>query len=217
MSLVRRETAIKKCRDIIQVCRKAIAGIHALNDVDKEINDGVKLITDVKKSLKDYPDLSNAGYIENASQEVVEASCLLAILHGKNLPTPEQLNVSYSSFLLGLGDIVGELRRTILDHLKRGDIEKADEIFGIMEKIYNILIRFDYPSALVPIKKKQDIARQLIERTRGEMLMTNKNWALEKKLEEIKKVISKSGKKAKDKKEEPKEEDFGLDIDSVWK
>lgn len=212
-----RETAIKQCRDIIRTCRKAISGIHGCKNVDKELNEGLKIVIEVKKSLSDYPDLAKAGYIENASQELVEASCLLSILQGKPLPTPEELNVSYSSFLLGLGDVVGELRRTILDRLKKGDIEKADEIFEIMETIYNILMRFDYPSALVPIKKKQDIARQLIERTRGEMLMTNKNWALEKKLEEIKKVISKSEKKPKKQRESPQEDDFGLDIDSVWK
>ena len=149
-----REKAMKKCREIIRVCRKAIGGIHEGKISDKEITEACTLNNELKDILKEYPDLSMAGYVENASQELVEGCCLLAILTGKQLPTPENLNVSYSSYLLGLGDVVGELRRNILDLIKNGEMIRAEEIFEKMEIIYNILMRFDYPSAFVPNKKK---------------------------------------------------------------
>ena len=131
-----REKAIKKCREIIRVCRKAIVGMHGENISKEGITQACTLNKELKNILKDYPDLENAGYVENASQELVEGCCLFAILQDEQLPTPEKLDVSYSSYLLGLGDVVGELRRNILDFIKIGEMERAEEFFEKMELQY---------------------------------------------------------------------------------
>jgi translin len=212
-----REKAIKKCREIIRVCRKAMGGMHGGTIKEEELAEACTLQKELKNILKEYPDLSMAGYVEHASQELVEGCCLFAILKDNQLPTPEELDVSYSSYLLGLGDVVGELRRNILDLIKTDEMERAEKIFGKMEKIYSILMRFDYPSGFVPIKKKQDVARQLIERTRGTLLLSGKNWSLEKKLDDLLAMIEKNKQKKKKQKTSSADDDFGLDIDSVWK
>ena len=212
-----REKAIKKCREIIRVCRKAIGRMHAENIGEEDITHACTLNKELKNILKGYPDLSNAGYVENASQELVEGCCLLAILQDEQLPTPEILDVSYSAYLLGLGDVVGELRRNILDLIKTGEMERAEKIFEKMEQIYSVLMMFDYPSGFVPVKKKQDVARQLIERTRGTLLLSGKNWSLEKKIDELRAILEKNKQKKKKEKTPSEGDDFGLDIDSVWK
>jgi len=212
-----REKAIKKCREIIRVCRKAIGGMHGENISEEEITQACTLNKELKNILKNYPDLSMAGYVEHASQELVEGCCLLAILQDEQLPTPEKLDVSYSSYLLGLGDVVGELRRNILDLIKIGEMERAEDFFEKMEQIYSVLMRFDYPSGFVPIKKKQDVARQLIERTRGTLLLSGKNWSLEEKLDGLLAMMEKNKQKKKKQTAPSEGDDFGLDIDSVWK
>ncbi|MEM3012075.1 MAG: hypothetical protein QW084_01770, partial [Candidatus Hadarchaeales archaeon] len=72
-------------------------------------------------------------------------------------------------------DASGELRRAVLDCLRRGEFRPAEELFSLMEKIYELLVEFDYPDAVLPgMKRKQDVVRGLIERTRGELTLSSK-------------------------------------------
>ncbi len=107
----------------------------------------------------------------DAFQEAVEAMLLGAIAVGDPLPGPADLGVDPEPYLLGLGDVVGEVRRRVLDRLGRDDIAGAEAELALMERLTRALLRFDTTRAIVPLKPKQDSARTLLERTRGEVVM----------------------------------------------
>ncbi|TMH84513.1 MAG: hypothetical protein E6H44_14960 [Betaproteobacteria bacterium] len=108
-----------------------------------------------------------------------------SILEGEQLPGPRDIGVTDTAYLLGLGDVVGELRRFSLEHLRRGDIKLASSFLEKMERILDALMRFDYPTALVALKRKQDIARSLIEKTRGEVAVAARSQELADKLDAV--------------------------------
>ena len=93
-------------------------------------------------------------------------------MKGEDLPDPDSIQTTSSAYLLGLCDVVGELRRGALDFMLEGNTVKAEEYLGYMDRIYDAIMSFDYPSSLVPVKKKQDMVRGLIEKTRGELACT---------------------------------------------
>ncbi|HYK93061.1 MAG TPA: hypothetical protein VEY07_03345 [Thermoplasmata archaeon] len=109
----------------------------------------------------------------DAFQEGVEASLLGAVLGHRPLPGPSDLGVDPEQYLLGLGDLAGELRRLVLGRLNDGDLAGADQFLALMDDVYRTLMRFDTTRAIVQLKPKQDTARALLERTRGEVTMAH--------------------------------------------
>ena len=212
-----RERALKSSREIIISCRRAIQSVHqkkmkeAQNNI-KNASSNLQILYDLTKP---HPELFHAGFVENAAQELVEASCLYNIIKGKELPDPDELQTTYSSYLMGLCDLVGELRRTALDSIRKGESKKADEYLNMMEEIYEVIIRFDYPSGLIPIKKKQDMVRGLIERTRGELAVASCERRIEYRTSEFRGLLDKVNVNKKNKSKDKKEEKE-LDIDDIW-
>jgi translin len=211
-----REQALRSSREIIIGCRKSIQNIH--QELMKDARNNIKKASDKLQQLydltKEHPELFHAGFVENAAQELVEAQCLYHVMTGKDLPDPDEVKATYSSYLLGLCDLVGELRRTALDSIREGHAKEADNYLSIMEDIYDVIIRFDYPSGLIPIKKKQDMVRNLIERTRGELAVASCERRIEYHTDEFRGMLDKINgnmKKIKDKKK-----DGELDIDDIW-
>jgi translin len=123
--------------------------------------------------------------VEGALQEVSEAAIVHALLRGNTLPEPEALGVTSAAYLLGLGDAVGELRRFALDRLRDGKVDDAAGYLRMMEDIFDALLRFDHPDAIVPLRHKQDVARGLLERTRGELAVAAHGTALERRLRDL--------------------------------
>ena len=212
-----REQALRTSREIIISCRKAIQLIHqnGMKTANTNIKKASKSLSDLYKITESHPDLYHAGFVENATQELVEANCFYNIMQGKDLPDPDDIQTTYSSYLMGLCDLVGELRRASLDSIREGKTKKADEYLNMMEDIYDVIIRFDYPAGLIPIKKKQDMVRGLIERTRGELAVASCERRIEYRTDEFRGMLDKihtSKKKNKNK----KENDADLNIDDIW-
>lgn len=212
-----REKSLRYSRDIIINCRKAIQCVHqGLNDkADENIKKASDKLAELYDTTKPFPEIFHAGFVENAAQELVEASCFYNIMLGKDLPDPDELQTTYSSYLMGLCDLVGELRRTVLDSIRSGKQRNADEYLTMMEEIYDVIIRFDYPSGLVPIKKKQDMVRGLIEKTRGELAVASCERRIEHRTYEFKGIldqINENDNKTKSK----KKKDQDLDLDKIW-
>jgi len=211
-----REKALRSSRDIIIGCRKAIQQIH--QGLMKEANNNIKKSSGKLSNLYDltkgHPDLYHAGFVENAAQELVEAHCLYNIMRGKDLPDPDKIQTTYSAYLLGLCDVIGELRRSALNYIREGNDPKANECLDMMEKIYDAIIRFDYPSALVPIRRKQDIARGLVERTRGDLAIASCERRIEYRTDEFRGILDEINGGKKEGKNKKKDTD--LDIDRVW-
>jgi translin len=211
-----REQALKTAREIIIECRKAIQCIHQnlMKDAKKNITKSSDKLQDLYLLTKNHTDLYYAGFVENAAQELVEAFCFYNVRSGKELPDPDEIKTTYSSYLMGLCDLVGELRRTSLDKIREGKTKDADQYLNIMEEIYNVIIRFDYPSGLIPIKKKQDMVRALIERTRGELAIASCEKRIEYRTDEFKGILDELNNKKN--KSKNNKNDNELDIDEVW-
>jgi translin len=208
-----REAALRDARQVIISCRKCIQRIHQ-NKI-KEANELLKkastTLADLYEVSKPFPDLSNAGFVENAAQEFVEAYCLYNILQGKELPDPDKLQTTYTAYLQGLCDVVGELRRKALDTVLHGEPKQAQQYLVIMEDIYDAILRFDYPSSLIPIKRKQDIARSLIEKTRGELAVASCEQRIEYRTDEFRGLLDEINQDKTKRKRKQKENDLNLD------
>jgi len=111
------------------------------------------------------------GLAHDALQEAAEALLLEAVVRREPIPGPEAIGVDAEPYLLGLGDVVGEVRRLALDRLAAGEVAEAERHLATMEHLYRALLRFDLPRAIIALKPKQDVARSLVERTRGDVTM----------------------------------------------
>jgi translin len=211
-----REQALRSSREIIIGCRKAIQLIHQkkMKNASTNIKQASVKLIGLYDMTQDHPDLYHAGFVENAAQEFVEANCFYNIMQGKDLPDPDKIQTTYSSYLLGLCDLVGELRRTALDSIRHGKAKIADKYLDMMEEIYDVIIRFDYPSGLIPIKKKQDMVRSLIEKTRGELAVASCERRIEYRTDEFRGMLDKVNDDKK--KTKTKKKDSDLDIDDIW-
>ncbi len=214
-----REDALRYSRDIIICCRKGIQQLH--RNLPEEAESfrvqAFAMLKELVEFTKNHPDIFNAGFVENAGQEYVELHCLGNIMRGEDLPDPDVIQTTYSSYLLGLCDVVGELRRSALDFMLEGETEKANEYLHHMDRIYDAIMSFDYPSALVPIKKKQDVVRALVEKTRGELVVSSVENRIHERTHEVHGLLDTiTDEKENGKKKRPSSDQEDIDIDKVW-
>lgn len=180
-----REDGLKISREIVRECRTATFALHGqdFEKADNSIKTAGKALEKLEVLFKGHADIYHAGFVEHAQQEYSEVSVLYSLLKEegeKKIPSPDELKVEYAAYLNGLGDVVGELRRHVLDLIRKESFEKAEVFLGIMENIHAILMDFDYPDAITRgLRRKTDVSRALIEKTRGDVV----NAIGQKKLE----------------------------------
>jgi translin len=180
-----REVALKSSRAVIRISGSILRGLHRKEDVSEQFKDLKDEVSRLSGLLTDHPDIAAAGYVETAYQEFAEVGIMISLLEKNDVPSPEELGIENVPYLLGLADAVGELRRACLDELKSGDVGRANDLLERMEDIFGELMRFDYPEAILPIKRKQDVVRSLLEKTRGEVAVTASTRNLHARLEEV--------------------------------
>jgi translin len=180
-----REGALRASRELIRLSKDVLGAMNRKEDPRPLLGQMRKDAAKLRAQTGKYPELYHAGYVEAALAEVVEICLLYAILDKATLPTPKELSATPESYLLGLGDVIGELRRMAVDALRAMRPEDAEARLTEMETIYEALMRFDFPDAVVPLRKKQDVARSLVERTRGEVLVARSEKALKDKLDRV--------------------------------
>ncbi len=164
-----REIAIRSSREITRSSKRII---HSIHDGESDINE-MKNISELVRNLvleiKEEPSLLYTGPASDALGEYAEAMILNKILVDGSVPSYEDLGIDERSWALGLADIVGELRRIVLKNLMNGDVEKAVDVYELMEDVTDGILMFDVPDAIVPMRRKQDIARGVMERTRSDI------------------------------------------------
>jgi translin len=170
-----RELALKNCRKIIQGSSKAIRALHR-NDITAadELIAGVQaLIAEAEAPLAEHRDIYHAGFFYDAVKEYAEAELTRALVLRQPLPLPADLGLHAVPYLKGLGEAVGEMRRRLLDQLRRGELEEAEETFVGMETIHDLLAALDYPDGMTSgLRRTTDVARSLIERSRADLTTT---------------------------------------------
>jgi len=162
----RREHLIKESREIITLSAKSIVCIH-----NSRYDEAEKLQAEAIKKLDDLREVAGSDlirYIVPCEQELVECSVVLALSTGLDVPSKEQLRVEYGSYITGLLDAIGELKRMVYDSIRASDIEKAERLFSVMQQLYLYLSPFSiYDHVAQGVKRKLDVARILIEDARG--------------------------------------------------
>ncbi len=183
-----REKTLRTSREVIRYSANTIRAIHRQekSNAEKLLASAKALLEDLERDvLKDNKDLAYAGFVHDAQKEFAEAGCTLAIISGKPLPQPEALGVSYPAYLNGLGEAVGELRRYILDSLRRNDLSRCEDLLAIMDDIYSALITMDFPDGITyGLRRTSDAVRGILERTRGDLTLALRQQVLEEKLKQ---------------------------------
>ncbi len=169
-----RDAAIARSRELIRHCAESIRAIHRRewDTADAKLELVKHGAEELRAGVEGYPDLYHTGYTQDALKEVVEAFATYAIIRGQVLPTPESLQVEPAAYLKGLGEAATELRRFILDILRREHehSDEAEHLLEWMDAIYNQLVTFDFPDALTHgLRRQTDIVRGVLERTRGDL------------------------------------------------
>ena len=183
-----RERALTQTRSLIRHCARAIRSTHRdeREGARQSIEKARHLVELLRQELVDFPDIYYAGYTQDALKEYAEANIVFALLKDHHLPSPEGLEIDYSVYLKGLAESVGELRRRILDILIDGHSREAERLLDHMDDIYAVLVTMDYPDAVTGgLRRLTDITRSIIERTRGDMLISLRHHQLEKSLEDV--------------------------------
>lgn len=173
-----REKANRMTREIIRNCSKLIREAHDVGTNATLLKETITRVKELKKALKGYDELYYSGMVEGALQEFAEAMIFIAIINDRTMPTPRVLGITENAFVLGIGDVIGELRREALLELRRHNVPKAYENLDKMECLYNLLMDFNIPGGLLQVRHKQDVARSLIEKTRGELIIAEATQGL---------------------------------------
>ena len=161
-----REYLIKNTRDVVILCSQSIIAAHKgdLDDAKKKAAKANKLLVVHRK--KASSELKR--YLVTPEQELVEASAFLSIIENKPIPSIDSLKVSNEAYVLGLLDLIGELKRNVFDNIRVGKSKDASRIFEIMENLFLYLYPFAmYDKIVKEARKKLDVNRRLIEDTRG--------------------------------------------------
>ena len=180
-----REKMLPLCRDSIRHSSNAIRAVHRqeFKQASELLQKARSLITDAEKAVAGTRELASTGLIRDAHKEFAEATITLALVNGKDLPNPKALGVDAAAYLNGMGEAVGEMRRYLLDSLRRGDLSRGEELLGVMDDIYSTLVTMDYPDAITSgLRRTTDMVRGVLERTRSDLTLTIRQQELEKKL-----------------------------------
>ena len=181
-----REQALKSSREAIRLSANAIRAVHR-----EEFDDARQLMAETRKKihattevLKDQLDIYYAGYVQDAQKEYAESELTYALVKDEALPSHQELGVECASYLNGLGEALGECRRHVLDLIRRGNIERAEDLLQIMDEAFCVLVTFDYPEAVTAgLRRTTDMVRGVLERTRGDLTMIIRQQELEKCIE----------------------------------
>jgi translin len=187
-----RDSALAQARTLTRHCANAIRAVHRNEHaLAKEHLAEARLLVDFLHTyLTDYPDLYYAGYTQDALKEFAEAGLVYALVFDETVPSPDELHIENATYLQGLAEAVGELRRRCLDMLLNERPQEAQRLLSLMDDIYAILVTMDYPDAITGgLRRLTDVARGIVERTRGDLTISLRQGHLEQNLLRLEKWL----------------------------
>ncbi len=184
-----RDEALKQARELTRHASLAIRAIHREDhtEAQTEINLARVLARALTITLRaEHPDLFFAGYTQDAIKEYCEACLTVAMIKGEPLPTPQELDAEPPAYLNGLTETLGELRRRCLDLLRPGYSAEVERLLALMDDVFTQLVTMDYPDAITDgLRRRTDLARGIIERTRADITVSFRQNELESKLNRL--------------------------------
>jgi translin len=183
-----RERVLPLCRDSIRFSGNAIRAVHRREFAAAEelLQSARRLLGEAQKVIAECAELAGTGIVRDAQKELAEAHATLALVMKRHLPSPEELGVDTAAYLNGLGEAAGEIRRYLLDAMRRGDLSRGEELLTVMDDIYSMLITMDFPDAITGgLRRTTDMVRGVLERTRSDLTLTIRLKALEGSLAQL--------------------------------
>jgi translin len=182
-----RERALPASRAAIRSCANAIRAIHRGElDLAHRLMDEAKASIDAGlEAVAGHPEIRFAGYLQDAQKEYAEAKLTEAVVtRAEHVPTPEEIGVEDAPYLNGAAEAIGEARRHALDLLRHRRVVDADAVLSAMDDLYAVLVTMDYPDAITGnLRRSTDVARSLIEKTRGDLSVARVSQDLHDALE----------------------------------
>lgn len=193
-----RDQAIGLSRQLIRHCSESIRALHRhdLAGADAKLNDVAAGAGELKSVVGEFPDLYYTGYTQDALKEAAEAFITRAIISGQSLPSASELGIESATYLKGLGEAATELRRFILDIMRREQdhSREAERLLNIMDEIYDQLVTFDFPDALTRgLRRQTDVVRGVLERTRGDLTQSLRQQKLQDALKRFEDQLDAEG------------------------
>ncbi|HEX9013867.1 MAG TPA: haloacid dehalogenase [Anaerolineaceae bacterium] len=183
-----RDQALAQARQLTRHAAHAIRAIHrSESDLAQEHLGQARLLAGaLKEDLRQYPDLYYAGYTQDALKEFAEANITVALIENRPMPLYDELGLEIATYLNGLAEVTGELRRRCLDILRQGYSEEAERLLSCMDEIYSLLVTLDYPDAITNgLRRQTDLVRGIVEKTRGDLTLSLRQQHLEQALQRL--------------------------------
>lgn len=191
-----REQALRCSREVIQHCANSIRATHRgqFQEAEALLTTAGETLREVEHQLEGHADIYYAGFVEDSQKEFAEAHIILALVAGRPLPGPIDLKLGFPPYLNGLGEAVGELRRYVLDTLRRDDLSRCEGLLEAMDEVYTILVTMDFPDALTRgLRRTTDMVRGVLERTRGDLTAAVRQRSLEQRLASFQDLTPRKG------------------------
>ena len=181
-----RERGLVESRTTIRACGNAIRALHRHESqlAGDLLQEASTALDHAHGALEPHPEVLHAGFVHDAEKEYAEALITQSLVMDSPFPSPEDVGVSTAAFVKGMAEAVGEARRHLLDLLRRGDLKRCEELLASMDEIYYLLTTMDYPDGITfGLRRLTDIARSIIERTRGDFTTSSIQSGLRDALE----------------------------------
>jgi translin len=182
-----RERGLADSRSAIRACGNAIRAMHRLEfePASTLLDEAQRHVDSAREALAAYPDMLHAGFVHDAEKELAEARITFALVTRKPFPQPDEVGVAETAYLKGMAEAVGEIRRHILDLMRNGELERCEELLAAIDEIYTVLVSMDYPDGItMGLRRLTDVARSIIERTRGDYTTSKIQFGLRQALEQ---------------------------------
>lgn len=187
-----RDATLARSRTLIRDCANAIRAVHrgefpAAEELLRAARD---IAAEMVRDLAAHPDIYFAGYTQDSLKELAEAHITYAIIADKPVPTPKELGVEPAAYLNGMGEAAGELRRFVLDCIRRGQVNEGERALEAMDIIYSYLVTVDYPDAVTGgLRRTTDMVRGVLERTRGDFTTAVRQDQLQDALRDLERKL----------------------------
>ena len=180
-----REQALAVSREVIRFSANAIRAVHRgdFDDARELIGKGATRLEEADHISQSSPQIFNAGFMNDARKEFTEANVTLAVISGADIPSIADLKVDAAAYINGMAEVIGELRRYILDALRRDTFDGCEEFMDVMDEMYSVLVTIDFPEGVTSgLRRNTDAMRGVLERTRGDLTMALRQHSLETRL-----------------------------------
>lgn len=188
-----RDTTLNRSRELIRFCALSVRAIHRHDwqDAGQLLATAREAAAVMAADLQQYPDLYHTGYTQDALKELAEAHILFAFVRGEDLPGPAELNMPAAAYLNGLAEAASELRRFILDLIRRGQPQEGEPYHAAMDDVYSHLITIDFPDSLTGgLRRTTDMLRAVLERTTGDLTVAVRQEQLQAALRSVEEKVN---------------------------